>query len=135
MQFIRVAVGAQFGADAGIAHGAGDKGQRLQMIHPGFLGGEQAKDQINRLAVDGIVIQQAFHSQENRDDAVKVIKPGMRQGNAMAHAGWPQTFAFLQTVGRGGGVQPIGLRGDFTQFLKKPFLPRQLANDPDSPGA
>ena len=52
VQFGRIGIGAQLGADAGVAHGARDKGQRLEVIDATFLGREKAKDQIDRLAIN-----------------------------------------------------------------------------------
>ena len=59
-----------------------------------------------------------------------VVNP-MGQGDAMPHAGWPQTFPLLQTVDRDGPAHAIGLRGQLSQFLEKPLLAGQLSNDPD----
>ena len=56
VQLGRVGVGAQLGTDAGIAHGARDECQRLEMVDTAFLGREQSEHQVDGLTVDGIVV-------------------------------------------------------------------------------
>ena len=51
-------------------------------------------------------------------DMVDVIQPGMGQRDTVAHTGRPKAFAFLQSVSRDRGIEPISLGRNFTQFLK-----------------
>jgi hypothetical protein len=90
--------GTQFVDQSAISQQTRDSGQGLEMVGTSAFGCNQQKSNIDRPLSDGIEIDRRRHSREETARAADPSHTTMRDSDAAANAGRPQTLALDQEI-------------------------------------
>ena len=102
-----------------MADQAADRGQRLQMLGAGVGRRQQQEDEVDRRAVDRLVIDRRRKPRDQRIDPIELVQLAVRDGDAAAKAGRAQPLALGDRIGDLRRIERQARGGDLRQLVQQ----------------